>query len=182
MCNASLCDKDVCDNAVCDFFLGIAGQAGFTMEQRRSFGRRGPASGMPVRYDQSRCCAELAAKQILWEKLAAGFVPGRDFELPALDADKQELVSRANAAKSASLLEQSISAKAMSKAVPSSTEELPVIINHRTAVVHRDPPYQNVKDPSLHHYERIIEKEENMHLYVKCIRCFAHNLPLEYPK
>ena len=109
-------------------------------------------------------------------------MPGRDFELPALDADKQELVSRANAAKSASLLEQSISAKAMSKAVPSSTEELPVIINHRTAVVHRDPPCQNVKDPSLHHYERIIEKEENMHLYVTCIRCFAHNLPLEYPK
>ena len=164
------------------FICGIAGQAGFTMEQRRSLGRWGPASGMPVRYDQSRCCAELAAKQTLWEKLATGFVPGHDFELPALDADKQDLVSRANAAKSASLLEQDIPTKRKPKAALSSTEELPVIINHRTAVVHRDPPCQNVKDPSLHHYERTIEKEENMHLYVKCVRCFARNLQMEYPK
>lgn len=44
---------------------GMAGQAGFTMEQRRSMGRWGPASGMPVRYDQSRCCAELDRKSVV---------------------------------------------------------------------------------------------------------------------
>ena len=36
------------------FIPGIAGQAGFTMEERRAMGRWGPASGMPVRYDQAR--------------------------------------------------------------------------------------------------------------------------------
>ena len=35
------------------FICGVAGQAGFNLEERRSMGRWGPASGMPIRYDQS---------------------------------------------------------------------------------------------------------------------------------
>ena len=64
------------------FICGIAGQAGQSLEQRRALGRWGPSSGMPIQYDQARCCAELAAKDQLWSMLQAGWKPGNDYELP----------------------------------------------------------------------------------------------------
>eukprot|EP00959_Pyramimonas_sp_CCMP1952_P350430 7341675-Pyramimonas_sp.AAC.1 len=65
------------------FFLpSLAGQLRFPMEERRTLGRWGPASGMPVRYDRARCVTELLLKYEIVERLRAGFKPAGAFELP----------------------------------------------------------------------------------------------------
>eukprot|EP00972_Heterocapsa_arctica_P014998 2210712-Heterocapsa_arctica.AAC.1 len=66
------------------FFLPTVGaQLDMGMHHRRALGHWGHKSMMPVRYDQSRCCAELLAKQKLWDALKGGFKAAADFRVPA---------------------------------------------------------------------------------------------------
>ncbi|CAK0803834.1 unnamed protein product, partial [Prorocentrum cordatum] len=119
---------------------GVAGHAGFALEERRSVGRWGPASGMPIRYDQSRCCAELAAKERARQKLRGGLRPGGDYGLPTVDAVATELRARARAAK------QRAAAHAPRAQAPQ-PPELPLaraLINHKTGMLHKDPPCKQV--------------------------------------
>ena len=61
------------------FFLpSVAGQMRFSLEDRRTLGRWGPSSHMPVRYDRARCVAELCLKAEVMSSLKQGFVPGSD--------------------------------------------------------------------------------------------------------
>jgi len=66
------------------FFLpSLAGQMRFSLEERRTLGRWGPASGMPVRYDRARCVTELLLKNEIVSELRRGFQPAGPFELPS---------------------------------------------------------------------------------------------------
>ncbi|CAK0841615.1 unnamed protein product, partial [Prorocentrum cordatum] len=143
---------------------GMAGQAGFALEERRGMGRWGPASGMPIRYDQSRCCAELAAKERERQKLR----PCGDYELPMVDEVATELRARAHAAK------QRAAAHAPGALAPQPPEQPPVrvLINHKTGMLHKDPPCKQVRDPTLPRYEQAAEDQSNLHLYPRCDRCF----------
>ena len=128
-------------------------------------GRWGPASGMPIRYDQSRCCAEFAAKERVWQKLRDGLRPGGDYELPTVDEAAAELRAGAKSAKQ----------RAAPQAPDPHPEVVPairVLINHKTGMLHRDPPCKQVRDPTLSHYEQATEDRSNLHLYQRCDRCF----------
>ena len=61
---------------------GLAAQQGENMENRRFLGHWGPSSGVPLQYDQAKCCSELLIKDRIWKRMEAGFQPGKDFELP----------------------------------------------------------------------------------------------------
>ncbi|CAK0830375.1 unnamed protein product, partial [Prorocentrum cordatum] len=64
------------------FFPTFAGQLRLQMEERRTLGRWGPGSGMPVRYDRARCVTELLLKYDIVGRVRDGFTPARDFEVP----------------------------------------------------------------------------------------------------
>ena len=61
-------------------------------------GRWGTASGMPIRCDQSRCCAELAAKQQLRTRLEQGVLPWEDYDLSNFDETATAMQQRADTA------------------------------------------------------------------------------------
>ena len=134
-------------------------------------GRWGPASGMPIRYDQSRCCAELAAKQRLWQRLRDGLRPGDDYELPSVVEDAKQLKDNAESAKRKREVCQTTkpSQPLLAGRVPRCVK---VVINHKTGVMHNDPPCNHVRNPSLSHYETATEEQTNLHLYQRCERCF----------
>ena len=162
---------------------GMAGQAGFTMEQRRSMGRWGPASGMPVRYDQSRCCAELAAKHSLWEKLRQGFRPGDSFELPSQDKDAATLRASAECARAERTPGGAMGPGPKRRRQTTATPVSNVITNCRTGVLRKDPPCKNTRNIQLSRYERTTEQQENLRLYVRCLLCFVHGAsPIEIPE
>ena len=72
------------------FLPSLAGQMRFSLEERRTLGRWGPASGMPVRYDRARCVTELLIKHDIMSQLKNGFQPAGSFELPSqTDVDQQ---------------------------------------------------------------------------------------------
>ena len=58
----------------------LAGQVGLSLEERNQMCHWSPSSTMPLVYDQSRCCAELVAKDKIRKALRAGFAPGVSFE------------------------------------------------------------------------------------------------------
>jgi hypothetical protein len=67
------------------FFLpSVAGQMRLPLEEKRSLGRWGPNSSMPLKYDQAHCVTELLLKQDILGRLATGFVPAAPFELPEI--------------------------------------------------------------------------------------------------
>jgi hypothetical protein len=165
------------------FICGIAGQAGFTLEERRSMGRWGPTSGMPIRYDQSRCCSELASKQKLWQQLREGLNPGEDYELPCFEMAGIEFQARASQARHAKEM-AACPPRKCPRTEPSEADDavavqsdakriLQVLINHKTGVLHLNPPCQNVRDPGMPHYETTVEDESNLHLYQRCVTCFC---------
>ena len=140
-------------------------------------GRWGPASGMPVRYDQSRCCAELASKQEMWSKLQDGFKPGNDFELPTCDAEALQMSAKAAYAQSMSKLDQ---ADAEQVGASSCAGGMLVLINHRTGGLHKHPPCGNVRDSNLDHYEGCTEDLSNLHSTKNAPRVFSPTVASKY--
>ena len=65
------------------------------MSPRRTLGRWGPASAMPLRYDRARCVTELCLKNEVVAKLSAGFVPAGVFELPTVSMQPQAVAAAA---------------------------------------------------------------------------------------
>ena len=170
------------------FYLPIiAGQAGLPMDLRRAMGHWGPHSGMPVRYDQSRCCTELLAKQKVWDLLSAGFSPVQDFEVPALpDISEQARELEAQAATRSAVRKT----KRMKTVTSIDDNAIAVLINNRSKVLHRVRPNSEcrqticsyVRSPYEEHYELTTESAECLHLYIRCVGCWSSNAEnLEYP-
>lgn len=60
----------------------LSAQLGIAIESRRVLGHWGPNSAEPLRYDQSRCTSELAAKSYIAQQLSVGWSPVGDFQVP----------------------------------------------------------------------------------------------------
>ena len=56
-----------------------------------------------------------------------------------------------------------------------------VLINHKTGMLHIDPPCSQVRDPTHEHYEKATEEISNLHLHTRCDRCFKPGT-IEMPK
>ena len=91
------------------------------------------AYGMPIRYDQSRCCAELASKQRLWQQLQDGLRPGDDYELPSIDEAARQLQEKRTEKAS-----QGAGRKRPTKPVQPGLlpPSINVLINHKAGMLH----------------------------------------------
>ena len=112
---------------------------GLSLEQRRSLGRWGPASGMPIRYDRARCVTELLMKASMLQKLGSGFRPAGDFELPTI-ADMQiqnDAIKAARTIDHGSIDKDSSVVLQTTTYIPHLRERmLPLILNTKSMVVH----------------------------------------------
>ena len=130
---------------------------------------------MPIRYDQSQCCSKLAAKQRSWQGLRGGLRPGDDNEIPVIEGTAGQLEANAEAArhKAAS---SGVGAQTLKPLRPLPAGIIPppieVVINHKTGVLHMDPPCNYIRNFSLSHYEKATEEAANVHLYQRRERCF----------
>ena len=70
----------------------LAEQVGLSLEERNQMCHWSP---MPLVYDQSRCCAELVAKDKIRKALRAGFAPGASFELPKPGVEQKQQLAAA---------------------------------------------------------------------------------------
>ena len=113
------------------FYLNVLrAQTGLSMGERRSIGHWGPSSGMPIRYDQARCCTELAAKHKIWQHLEVGYTPVADFEVPRVSVSSNAEELRSQVAQRQSLRETPTPSAAVQ-------HRETIVINHRTAMIHR---------------------------------------------
>eukprot|EP00959_Pyramimonas_sp_CCMP1952_P057240 1194714-Pyramimonas_sp.AAC.1 len=92
------------------------------MEERRTLGRWGPGSGMPVRYDRARCVTELLLKYDIVGRVRDGFMPARDFEVP--ESRAPSAAAAAPAVRQTSLV---------SRAVPDQN----MVLNRSSMMLHR---------------------------------------------
>ena len=123
------------------YFPSLAGQMGLSLEQRRSLGRWGPASGMPVRYDRARCVTELLMKATMIQKLKSGFTPAGDFELPTI-TDMQTQNDAIRAARAVDQGSDDTESSGLVQIASTVTnpqpldERLPLILNISSMIVH----------------------------------------------
>ena len=96
----------------------------------------GPNSGMPVRYDQARCCTELASKNKIWQYLEPGFTPAADFEVPRTEVSQHADTLRSQIQKRAELREP----VEIQEVAPTGKT---IVINHWAAMIHW--PHPSVK-------------------------------------
>ena len=158
------------------FYLpGLAGQVGMTVEQRRTLGHWGPNSHMPVRYDQARCCTELKMKSELWQRLAGGWEPAKDFHIPT-PAEVQAVSADMVAQRQLWHLHKANSTE-------KEADSLKVIINHRSMMLHRacadDPmvsacPHARSRREWM---EATTEDKENLNLYTRCLAAACFGTP-----
>ena len=118
------------------FMASLAGQLRFPTEERRTLGRWGPASGMPVRYDRSRCVTELLLKYDIVERLRAGFKPAGAFELPGWQASRAAVTP--GAAPVSGLAAAAVPEQERESVV--STKQVDLVLNSSSKVLHRQSP------------------------------------------
>ena len=150
---------------------GIAGQAGLSIEQRRTLGHWGPRSNMPVQYDQARCCTELLMKSNLWDRIAGGFEPAKDFHIPTS--------TEVQAVADAMHTERKAWTTNTKQQQETGDEEAMIVINHKSMVVHKADPedptksscqYARVQKP---HIEAATEDTTRLTMYIRCLACFG---------
>ena len=166
------------------FYLSVIGaQIGLSMDERRCIGHWGPNSGMPVRYDQARCCTELASKNKIWQHLEAGFTPVADFEIPRAGVSGNAETLRSQMARRETLR------KSVLPTIEAEVQET-IVVNHRTAMIHRPHATECartlcpfIKSTAPDHFEIANEDPGNLHLYIRCSVCFQPaKASLDYPK
>ena len=137
---------------------------------------------MPLVYDQSRCCAELSAKNKLRALLHQGFRPADDFNVPLFNTRKgsdvtvDEHVDNTNTDGDGTLPPETT----LPVDESSPLGKAAVILNKRNGVVHRrhnefagTSQCPHVKDASLPHYETFLEDTSKLREYRRCLICFG---------
>ena len=156
------------------FYLpGLAGQVGMSMEQRRTLGHWGPNSNMPVRYDQARCCTELRMKADIWQRLALGWEPAKDFHIPT-PPEIQKTTADMKVQRQERMQSKDTTAQG-------DKDEVHIIINHKSMMVHRADPLDSEKSACQYarvmraHYDSTTEAKGNLTLYTRCMApaCFG---------
>ena len=147
-----------------------AAQQGENMETRRFLGHWGQASGVPLQYDQAKCCSELLIKDRIWQRMANGFVPGKDFELPRNNGEQQSVEKV--------LLAPTATRTTTPKIIPRRTEQPQrLLLNTKSRMIHLMRPTGDgtvcpyVRNPQAAHFKQEKGRPEDYAEYQKCPRC-----------
>ena len=170
------------------FFLpSLAGQMRFSLEERRTLGRWGPSSGMPVRYDRSRCVTELLLKTDILSKLESGFQLAGPFELLALStilesklSIDQRMSSHEPPCLEADLRTESVAVK--------DSDEYEFVLNDKSMVVHLRDDDEPGKTKCSFWWSQsrtsvmtVRGCRQQFMEYAKCVRCWTKTAHVELP-